>query len=153
MKSMECYSYVEWMDADNSYCGLRGATEAAAEGEPLVFGYLQEVEEVNLDSLRAKDYLLIQTRNNIYRFTVLDPEERYGLLSGGSLGRHSIKAKLVATMPASQQEASKVMTIRQHSRAIFSVSSEEAPERLITSAIMKLTRVTGGVITETMARG
>jgi hypothetical protein len=148
LKSMDQYSCGEWLDADKSSCRLCDGTEASIEREPLGFGYLQEVEEVNLDSLQAKDYLIIQTENSLYRFTMLEPERRCGLLSGGALGSNHIRAKLVATLPMSSPKiADEIKTVREHSRAIFSVSTDKEAGRLITSEITKLTQVTGRPVT------
>lgn len=151
MKSLESYSCDEWVDAARPFCEICEGREPSFEIDPPRVGYLKEVEEVNLDDLRAKDYLIINTENSVYRFTIIDPEKRYGLLTGGSLGYHRIKATIEATIPTDSPEGiSKVKTIREHSRIVFIIPSEKTTERLVTSLIMKLTQVTGGLSTVTM---
>jgi hypothetical protein len=154
VNSLESYSCGVWMDVVKPYCEVCDEIESSVETAAPEFGFLQEVEEVNLDLLRAKDYLIIQTENSVYRFTLLDPEHSYGLLSGGSLGRHIVRATLVGTIPAHPpKQATSLRAIKRFSRAIFSVPSEEAGERLVTSIITKLTQVTGGLTTKTMMKG
>ena len=151
MKSLESYSCNEWVDAARPYCEICEGRETSFEIEPPRVEYLKEVEEVYLDGLRARDYLIIHTENSVYRFTIIDPEKRFGLLTGGSLGYHRIKATLEATIPTDPPERiGRVMTIREHTRIVFSIPSEKTTERLVTSLVTKLTQVAGGLSTVTM---
>jgi hypothetical protein len=142
---IQCDACSQQRRADHPYCQFCGSPATVAAREPQRAGAIQEVEEVMLDSLRAKDYLIMQTENSIYRLTMLEPATRRGLLSGGKLDRRGIQVTLVATTPVSAQSGgSQVMTIKKNSRALFAIDAEEGVEHFITSVIMKLTQVKGG---------
>ncbi len=151
MKTFDSFSRNDGMDAARPFCEICEGREPSFAIVPPRVGYLNEVEVVNLDSLRPRDYLIIHTENSVYRFTIIDPEKRQGLLTGGSLGYHRIKATLEATIPTDAAEGiGKAMTVREHSRIVFIVPSEKKTERLVTSLIIKLIQVTGGLSTVTM---
>jgi hypothetical protein len=140
----ECNSCNKQPPADRPGCRSCGGPAA---GEPQRGTAIEEVEEVSLDSLRAKDYLIMQTENSVYRLTVLDPATRRGLLSGGKLDSRGIQVTLVATTPVSAKGmSSEVMKIKKNSRALFAIASEEGIEHFITSVIMKLTQVKGAQV-------
>ena len=42
--------------------------------------------------LRISDVLTIHTRHSVYEFFVIDPVRGYGLVKGGSIGRHAMEA-------------------------------------------------------------
>ena len=151
MKSLENYSCGEWEDAARPFCEICDKTEPSPDVEPPSFAFLHEVPEVNLDGLRPRDYLLIHTENSVYRFTIIDPRERHGLLTGGSLGYHKIKTTLVETIPAiSPREIGRPKILKERSRAVFKIPGEKRPELLVTSLITKLIQVTDGFTTISM---
>jgi hypothetical protein len=151
MKSLESISCSEWEDAARPFCEICDKTGPSADAEPPSFGFLHEVPEVNLDGLRPRDYLLIHTENSVYRFTIIDPRERYGLLMGGLFGYHKIKTTLVETIPTnSPRETGRPRVLKERSRAVFKIPGEKRPELLVTSLITKLVLVTDGFSTISM---
>lgn len=148
MQSIACYACGKRLEADDAYCAYCGRPLPAIERESHELESAQDVEEVMLDRLQARDYLILETENSVYRLTMLEPARRFGLLSGGILGGRGVKAMLVATIPIDHPElVIKVRTIKTQSRAIFALDSAKHTERLITSVITKLTQVQGGQIT------
>jgi hypothetical protein len=148
MQSIACYSCGKRLEADDAYCAYCGRSLPAIERESHRLESAQDVDEVMLDRLQARDYLIMQTANSVYRLTILEPARRFGLLSGGILGSRGVKAMLVATIPIDHPElVSEITTVRTQSRAIFALDSANHTERLITSVITKLTQVQGGQIT------
>ena len=151
MKSLEAFSCSEWEDAARPFCDICDKTEPSLDVEPPVFTYMHEVQEVNLDGLRPRDYVIIHTENSVYRFTIIEPRERYGLLTGGSLGYHGVKTTLVETVPAnSPDEIGRPRIIKERSRVVFRIPGEKKSELLITSLITKLIQVTDGFSTISM---
>jgi hypothetical protein len=95
--------------------------------------------EINFKELKREQNLLIRTQNSEYRFRVLDPDERRGLLSGGSLGSSRREAVLIGTLPdGSYIEAADVRTLKIGTRALFFLGANRGVERLITSAITEI---------------
>jgi len=148
VQAIECYSCSKRLEADDAYCAYCGNPLLAIERQSHRLESAQEVEEVLLDRLQARDYLILETENSVYRLTMLEPARRFGLLSGGILGGSGVKAMLVATIPIDHPElVSQIATVRTQSRAIFALESAKYTERLVTSVITKLTQVQGGQIT------
>ncbi|HEX5733763.1 MAG TPA: hypothetical protein VF131_13085 [Blastocatellia bacterium] len=148
MKSLEGFSCSEWEDAARPFSDICDKTEPSPGDEPLGFAYMHEVEEVNLDCLRPRDYVIIHTENSVYRFTIIDPRERYGVLTGGSLGYPGLKTRLVETIPAnSPDEIGRPRVVKERSRAVFRIPGGKKAELLITSLITKLIQVTDGFST------
>ncbi|HJQ68308.1 MAG TPA: hypothetical protein VKA70_05025 [Blastocatellia bacterium] len=154
MRSLESFSCGEWEDAARPFCEVCDKTEPSLSVEPPAFAYLHEVREVSVDRLRPRDYVLIHTENSVYRFTIIEPRHGYGLLTGGSLGYHRIKATLVETRPASSPgKPGMPNLLRERSRAVFRLPGKNRPELLVTSLITKLVQVTGGLSTVSMPAG
>jgi hypothetical protein len=95
--------------------------------------------EIIFKDLKPDENLLIRTQNSEYRFRVIDPDERRGLLSGGSLGNIRREAVLIGTLPdGSYIEAADAETIKTGTRALFFLGATRGIERLITSAIKEI---------------
>jgi hypothetical protein len=83
---------------------------------------------------------MIRTQNSEYRFSVVDPDERRGILTGGSLGDQRRNAVLVGTLSGGNNFASDASGLKTGSRALFYLTAKNGVERLITSIITSLKR-------------
>jgi hypothetical protein len=97
--------------------------------------------EISLRDISPSDRIMIRTQNSEYRFSVLDPEERRGILTGGSLGDHHRNAILVGTLPdGANNFANDGSRLKTGARALFYLTAKNGVERLITSIITSLKR-------------
>jgi hypothetical protein len=145
MRSLEIFSGSEREGATRPLCEIGENTGPTSRRQPPLLAYPHEVREVRLNRLRPTDYVIIHTQNSVYRFTVIEPRERYGLLTGGSLGHHRIKMTLVRTIPASSpDETGKLRALKEHSRAVFRLPGGDESVLMITSPITRLVQVTDG---------
>lgn len=95
--------------------------------------------EITLENMHAHDQLMIQTKNSRYKFSVMNPGERRGFLSGGSLGDKAREAILIGTLPAEGQDSQKDSEgLKTGARALFFLTARNGIERLITSVITRL---------------
>src|SRR5689334_1230061 len=99
VQTIKCHFCHKSQLANQPGCQFCDSPAAPAAGEGPIAAAIQEVEEVTLDSLRAKDYLIMHTENSVYRLTMIEPAARRGLLSGGKLGAPGVEVILVATTP------------------------------------------------------
>jgi hypothetical protein len=95
-------------------------------------------KSIVLDSLGNADTISVQTMRSNYHFAVLDPTNRKGLLSGGSLGDQAIEAFLSGTVSDDSRYVD-TDELRTGERAVFFVESKQRVHRLITSVITNLT--------------
>src|SRR5262249_10087804 len=132
-----CQSCGAIVRADRRFCRLCGMPmrqEApdAAGGTP----------EIELDQIGAADSILIHTRNSQYRFSIVDPAQRRGILSGGSFGDDMHDATLVGALATGSDPAdSDTSWLRTNSRALFYVRAEAGIKRFTTSLITRLTHI------------
>ena len=97
--------------------------------------------EISLRDISPSDRIMIRTQNSEYRFSVLDPEERRGILTGGSLGDNRRNAILVGTLSgAANNFAGDGSRLKTGARALFYLTAKNGVERLITSIITSLKR-------------
>ncbi|HXG95010.1 MAG TPA: hypothetical protein VNN73_21905 [Blastocatellia bacterium] len=96
--------------------------------------------EMELKNISEEDQILIRTQNSEYRFSVTDPEERRGLLSGGSLGDRQRDAVLVGMLGITDGLKSDISSLKTGGRALFYLKSNYGVERLITSVITGIAR-------------
>lgn len=95
--------------------------------------------EIVFKDLKPDENLLIRTENSEYRFRVVNPDERRGLLTGGSLGNTRREAVLIGTLPDGNYiEAADPERIKTGTRALFFLGATRGIERLITSAIKEI---------------
>ncbi len=93
--------------------------------------------------MKPSDQILIRTQNSEYRFSIVDPVERKGTLSGGFLGDQSRDAVLVGTLSDNDNSNSLDNVsngLKTGRRALFYLSAKNGIERLITSIITGITR-------------
>jgi hypothetical protein len=95
---------------------------------------------IAFDNVSANDRVIIRTKNSLYRFSVNDPAQRQGLLSGGRLGDSPRNAVLIESLV---EDGSRVggspSVLKVGSRALFYLLTPRGVERVITSVITDLT--------------
>ena len=99
--------------------------------------------DITMKEMGPSDQILIRTQNSEYRFSIVDPLERRGTLSGGFLGDQSRDAVLVGTL--SENNSSNSLDnvsngLKTGRRALFYLTAKNGIERLITSIITGITR-------------
>lgn len=95
--------------------------------------------KVEFENMSREDQVLIRTQNSEYNFKVLDPEERRGVLSGGSLGDQTRDAVLIGAVPMSfKEDVSDQSAVRTGARALFFMNAKNGVERLITSVVTEI---------------
>jgi hypothetical protein len=124
-------------------CGTRLRPGAAQESErPKAAA--ASIEEIAFDDVEASDRILIQTENTEYRFSVVDPENRRGVLSGGSFGDGSKDATLVGVLIGGRAgHSSDTSRLKVDARALFYINGGAGLKRMTTSAITSLVHIRG----------
>ncbi|HXG65777.1 MAG TPA: hypothetical protein VNO70_11770 [Blastocatellia bacterium] len=100
--------------------------------------------EIAFDDLSATDEIFIRTENSEYRFSVIDPAQHSGVLSGGAWGDQRREAFLIGAV--SEDGKSPKMTsevLKTGARALFFLNTGKGVQRILTSVIQKLSRVPG----------
>lgn len=97
---------------------------------------------ITFDEIRRDDKVVICTQNSEYRFSVIDPENHKGMLSGGSLGEQPREAFLVESLGKSDSGSLQDFRgLKRGHRALFYLSSGHRVERVTTSKISRLTLI------------
>lgn len=99
-------------------------------------------DEVPFDGLKSYDSLIIRTENSQYRFELLDPSDRRGILSGGHLGDEAHEAVFLSVI--GDREDIDHEKIKKNTKAIFFLLQQgRGPKHLVTSRItaIKLVRL------------
>lgn len=100
------------------------------------------VAQISLDTLNATDCISIKTADHTYLFIVTDPEERRGVLTGGTLGSSStVSVLLGANMRRNGHVSGLFSEIYEGSRAIFFIESDDGVEQFMTSEILGLVHI------------
>jgi hypothetical protein len=108
--------------------------------------------KVELEKMGPDDQVLIKTNNSEYKFSVVDPAERRGTLTGGSLGDQRRDAVLVGTLTGkSDQPVSDTLAVKEGVRALFYMAARNGIERLITSVITDIVYLKGHGVTRRVA--
>jgi len=94
-------------------------------------------EKLLLSTLRAKDQLIINTKNSEYKFEVTDPIHYRGILSGGQLGNKGCRAALLCTTESSLEPVNN-KSIKTNAKALFLVELNTTSTHLCTSPITNL---------------
>ncbi|HYP28198.1 MAG TPA: hypothetical protein VE262_15895 [Blastocatellia bacterium] len=100
--------------------------------------------EIDFEDLSANDELLIRTENSRYRFSVINPAQKCGTLSGGSLGDQLCNVVLLGGMVKSDGSSAIIQALRTESRAFFSICTQGGLKQLLTSLIVELTHIKAG---------
>jgi hypothetical protein len=94
---------------------------------------------IDLDDLKAKDKVVIRTRNSAYRFLVTDPAKRLGVLTGGALGNNTRDAVLIESVAVEEDaKLERSSGLRTGARILFYLSSPRGAERMATSVVEEL---------------
>ena len=97
---------------------------------------------IALEDIGVHDKVLIRTKNSEYRFSVIDPVNHKGLLSGGALGDEPREAFLIESRGKGESgDWHDFRGLRSGARALFYLSSGNKVERVTTSEISGLTLV------------
>jgi hypothetical protein len=98
-------------------------------------------EVANKESVDKESEILIRTQNSEYHFSISDPEERRGTLTGGTLGNQPRDAVLVGSLSNSNPSLDDITAgLKTGRRALFYLTAKNGVERLITSIITSITR-------------
>ncbi|HEX5733800.1 MAG TPA: hypothetical protein VF131_13270 [Blastocatellia bacterium] len=89
------------------------------------------VSEIELDSLRKADQILIETARSIYVFTIKDPKALSGRLIGGLLGNRLVEAHLLASRAGQKR-------LKAGEKFTFIMDAAMGPKRLTTSTVKVL---------------
>jgi hypothetical protein len=94
---------------------------------------------IDLDDLKAKDKVVIRTRNSTYRFLLTDPAKRLGVLTGGALGNSTRDAALIESVAVEENaKLERSSGLRTGARILFYLSSPRGAERMATSVVEEL---------------
>ena len=92
--------------------------------------------DVKLEEVHEKDQILIRTKNSEYKFSVVDPQSRTGVLTGGSLGDEQRESVLVGSLQGSSTHmTADSASLKPGGRVLFYLSANKGVERLLTSAV------------------
>lgn len=98
-------------------------------------------KEINLEDVSAYDELVIRTENSKYRFSVIDPAQKFGTLSGGSLGDQPYSAIFLGGVIKNDSSGTFNQRLRTEMRAIFTICTPKGLEQLLTSVVTELTHI------------
>ena len=96
------------------------------------------VSELDIDSLREADQLLIETARSHYVFTVVDTKELWGRLAGGMLGNRVVEAYLLPSRVESDASQVTSKSIKAGMKFIFVIEASKGLQRLTTSSVKSL---------------
>jgi hypothetical protein len=100
-------------------------------------GLKGDVMEINFENVNPSDEIRIRTRNSLYKFAIVEPGERRGILTGGSLGDRRREAVLVSSIEGDESgEEESYTVLKTGARALFFMPASNGFERLITSVII-----------------
>lgn len=109
------------------------------------------VKEIDLADVDPADRIVIETRNSLYEFSVLDANQLCGVLSGGRLTEDISDVVLMGTLSAESGGCEvDYISLKTDARAFFYIKSARGVERLITSAITGLMLIKGGLGTPSL---
>ncbi len=159
MKLNVCSACDGALPARSAYCPHCGRAAAGSSVcsklVPEALQVMEETQEITLNQLAAADYVLIQTHNNLYKFTLVEPSSGYGILSGGALGNRQFHSRLLgAVCCKNAKSVAHPFKLKVGLNALFDLDAVENQEssgatqkQVATSSIIRLTHVGGGKIT------
>ena len=102
-------------------------------------------DEIAFNGLSAADEIAIQTNNSHYQFLLIDPSEKRGILSGGSLGDRQREAILVGTLAYNTNAfAIDSPVMRVGDRVLFCLIDGNEAENFFTTMIQQLAHISAG---------
>ena len=98
---------------------------------------------ITFADIHTDDKVVIRTQNSEYRFSVIDPQNHKGMLSGGSIGDEPREAFLVESLGKNESGSLQDFRgLKRGARALFYLSSSShRVERVTTSKISGLTLI------------
>jgi len=98
---------------------------------------------ITFEDIHTDDKVVIRTQNSEYRFSVIDPQNHKGMLSGGSIGDQPREAFLVESLGKTESGSLEDFRgLKRGARALFYLSSPgHRVERVTTSKISGLTLI------------
>ena len=94
--------------------------------------------EIDLDSLSNEDRISVQTATSRYQFSIQDPSNRKGILTGGRIGTQSVEAVCTGSVSEDRQGFD-TRQLRTGSRAVFFViESTNRIRRVVTSVVTEI---------------
>lgn len=94
---------------------------------------------VSFADLLSGDHIVIETRNNRYEFSILDPTNGHGLLTGGKLGSNVHWAYLVGAIDEdSGDDLVKGDCLKTNARALFYLENPYGVEMLMLSKVAQI---------------
>jgi hypothetical protein len=116
--------------------------EASFNSGPLHSHWRDSGSAIKFDDIEVNDKVLIRTNNSEYRFSVIDPLNHKGMLSGGTLGEEPREAFLIDSLARGEDGVQRnIRGLKTGARALFYLSSGHSIERVTTSKISGLTLV------------
>jgi hypothetical protein len=92
------------------------------------------------EEFEASDKVIIRTKNSLYRFSIDNPAQRQGVLTGGRLGDNPRQAMLIESLVECEGRIwNDVLGLKVGGRALFYLQSPAGLERVVTSEITSLT--------------
>ena len=103
-----------------------------------------ESKVMTFGDLRQADSISVKTERSNYRFSILDPIGRRGMLTGGALGDQVREAVLIGAI--SEDDACYHTTeLKTGWRAVFFVTADNCLNHMITSAVTDIAHIRGAV--------
>ncbi len=109
--------------------------------EQVLMIHQPEDGDVDLSALAVNDILLINTRNSLYSFRIINAKVLLGELSK-TMNGETLEAVLVGTLVKGQPVTTLRSTLQFQAQAIFLVLQDNRFNELITSPIVGLSRLT-----------
>jgi hypothetical protein len=101
------------------------------------------VNEMALEGLQPRQIFILQTANSTYLFSLIDPTNGIGRLSGGIFGNRPTTASFLSSVSAQEDyQAEDCGKVKVGSRAVFIYDSPAGLNHFITSPIVKLSHTT-----------
>ena len=103
-----------------------------------------ESKVMPLGDLRQTDSISVYTESSNYRFSILDPINRRGMLTGGALGDELREAILIGAMSEDDGRYNRG-ELKTGSRAVFLVTTNNCLNRMITSVVTDIAHINRAV--------
>jgi hypothetical protein len=94
--------------------------------------------------LRQADSISVQTERSNYQFSILDPINRMGMLTGGMLGDQAREAVLIGAV-SDDDGVYDTTELKTGWRAVFFVGADNTLSHMITSVVTDIAHIKGTV--------
>jgi hypothetical protein len=117
----------------NNYEGSADESNNNTESKVMAFG-----------DLRQADSISVRTERSNYRFSILDPVHRRGMLTGGVLGDQASEAMLMGAISVDDGSYN-TTELKTGWRVVFFVTTNNRLNHMITSAVTDIVLIKGAV--------